>query len=259
MLIVFFVSKKEIENIFGILYIEGTIERKNMKYLKKYKLIVILTITLLITIFIVIKQDKNYTEEEIIISENEVETNENLELLNNEELKEPEEKLVFYKVDVKGAVKIPGVYEIEKGKRVIDVINKAGGLLNTADTSTINLSKFLIDEMVIIVYTKEEISKRKEENVKIEYIEKECICPEIKNDACIIDSENNVANEKKLVNINTATLEELMTIPKIGESKAKDIIKYREENSGFKKIEDIKNISGIKDATYEAIKDYITI
>lgn len=218
-----------------------------MNFLRKHKLIILMIVLLIIGLMI-ISQDSSYEEEKIVNIENEVEENIVLE--------EIKEEVIFYKVDIKGAVKTPGVYEIEKGNRVIDAINKAGGMLKDADTSTINLSKYLEDEMVIIVYTKEEISKRKEENIKIEYIEKECVCPEIKNDACIEDIEN---GEQLQININTSSLEELMTIPKIGESKAKDIIKYREENGGFKSIEELKNISGIKDATYDAIKEYIKV
>lgn len=219
-----------------------------MKHLKKYKFIlIILFIFLAVSLIIQVNSKDN---SEVIDFENDIE-----EITNIEVKEEKIEEIILYKVDIKGAVKNPGVYELEQGKRVIDAINKAGGLLNYSNTSTINLSKYLIDEMVIVVYTNDEISKMKEENIKIEYIEKECVCPEIKNDACITEEKK----ENTLVNINIASLEELMTIPKIGESKAKDIIKYREENNGFKNIEEIKNINGIKDATYESIKEYITI
>lgn len=219
-----------------------------MKHLKKYKFIlIILFIFLAVSLIIQVNSKDN---SEVIEFENDIE-----EITNIEVKEEKIEEIILYKVDIKGAVKNPGVYELEQGKRVIDAINKAGGLLNYSNTSTINLSKYLIDEMVIVVYTNDEISKMKEENIKIEYIEKECVCPEIKNDACITEEKK----ENTLVNINIASLEELMTIPKIGESKAKDIIKYREENQGFKSIEEIKNISGIKDATYESIKEYITV
>lgn len=219
-----------------------------MKHLKKYKFIlIILFIFLAVSLIIQVNSKDN---SEVIEFENDIE-----EITNIEVKEEKIEEIILYKVDIKGAVKNPGVYELEQGKRVIDAINKAGGLLNYSNTSTINLSKYLIDEMVIVVYTNDEISKMKEENIKIEYIEKECVCPEIKNDACITEEKK----ENTLVNINIASLEELMTIPKIGESKAKDIIKYREENNGFKNIEEIKNINGIKDATYESIKEYITV
>ena len=226
-----------------------------MKYIKKYKFII--PIFILLIIICIILQNKKIEEIEVY------ENNEIIEEIANNDLEELEnieevETKVLYKVDVKGAVKKPGVYEVEENMRVIDAINKAGGLLYYADTSTINLSKFVKDEMSIYVYTYDEVQKAKDGNTVIEYIIEECNCPVIENDACInIEDENN--SDKTLININTASLEELMTIPKIGESKAKDIIKYREEHGQFTDIEEIKNISGIKDATYETIKEYITV
>lgn len=226
-----------------------------MKLIKKYFLFVILVIILIVVIVININnesveslEENEVVENELVISDIEIEEN----------IEEKEEIIVLYKVDIKGAVLNPGVYEIEKGMRVIDAINKAGGLLYYANTSTINLSKFVSDEMVIYVYTNDEIAKLKEDKKVIEYIEKECDCPKIENDACI-NIDDDKKEENALVNINTASLDELMTIPKIGEAKAKDIIKYRDEVGSFKSIEDIKNINGIKDAIYEAIKDYITV
>ena len=227
-----------------------------MKYLKKHKIIFIILFVFIFTCLIIVNRVND--GEEIVVTDIQTEIEE-LSKIEEEIDKNPEivKDTILYKVDVKGAVKNPGVYEVEKAKRVIDAINKAGGLLYYANTSTINLSKYVEDEMVIIVYTNDEINDMKEGNIKIEYIEKECVCPEIKNDACIND--NIQETETTQININTDSLEELMTIPKIGESKAQDIIKYREENGGFKNIEEIKNINGIKDATYETIKDYITI
>lgn len=175
-------------------------------------------------------------------------------------------------VDVKGAVNKPGVYELNKNSRVIDAIKIAGGLNKNADTSTINLSKKLNDGNVVIIYTKDKINEIKKQEVVIEYIEKECNCPDIDNSACInsddivdgkelpTDNTSN-NNEKKFdkVSINTATIEELMTIKGIGESKATDIVKYRNENGNFKSIEELKNIKGIGNALFEKIKEYITL
>lgn len=137
---------------------------------------------------------------------------------------------------------------------VLDAINMGGGLTNNSDTSNINLSKKLEDEMVIIVYSKEEIAEMKKEEI----IE----CPPC-NNACIneddlkaeIDDEN--LNGK--VNINTANNEELQTLIGIGEAKAQDIIDYRNQNGNFKTIEDIKNVTGIGDSLFEQIKDDITV
>ena len=99
----------------------------------------------------------------------------------------------------------------------------------------------------------------------IEYIEKDCSCPDTINDACIKENkQSQKTGAKELtkdnkISLNTGTLEELQTLPGIGESKAKQIIKYREENNGFKTIEEIKNISGIGESTFEKFKDYITL
>lgn len=157
----------------------------------------------------------------------------------------------IWKVDIKGAVINPGVYEVSDGDRVSDVIEKAGGLAKGANTTFINLGKRVFDEMIIWIYTDKEIDELKLSLVQ--YIEKECNCPSVKNSACL----NNGEMDDK-VNINTANLDQLMTLPGIGEVKAKAIIEYREKNI-FKTIEDIKNVSGIGDSAYEKIKDYITV
>ena len=162
-------------------------------------------------------------------------------------------------VDVKGEVNTPGVYELTVSNTVMDAINKAGGLTKISDTSNINLSKKLEDEMVIIVYSKSEIEKMNEEE-KIE-------CPPC-NNACIteedekakLDEENETKNiQTGKVNINTADIETLQTLTGIGEVKAQAIIDYRNKNGDFKNIEDIKNVSGIGDSVYEKIKDNITV
>lgn len=178
--------------------------------------------------------------------------------INETEKKEeviPEE---YYYIDIKGEVVNPGVYKLIKGSRVIDVINVSGGLKENANTKYINLSKQVTDEMVVVVYTNEEILSFKEKEI----ITIPCNCEKITNDSCIEnikkDSEVKIDNEKKLININTATKEELITLTGIGEAKADAIIKYREEKL-FEQIEDIKEVSGISDAIFEKIKEFITI
>lgn len=164
-----------------------------------------------------------------------------------------------YKVDIKGQVANPGIYSLKANSRVIDVIEKAGGLTENADTSVINLSKKISDEMVIIIYSHEEVN----EFGKTKEIEKqvlmECKNNEIyslENNACIeIDNTNNISGK---ININTASKEELMTLTGIGESKANDIIKYRETNGPFKSIEDLTKVNGIGESTLANIKENIT-
>lgn len=181
--------------------------------------------------------------------------------INNLFITEETSTLDYIVVEVKGSVKVPGVYEVKKGSRVSDLIYEAGGLLDNADTSIINLSKELADEMVVVIYNNDEINEMKKGSTSVKYIERQCVCPILENDACIeeVISNNSIENKTGLVSLNTGTIEELMTLPGIGESKAKLIIKYRDENGGFKKIEDIMNVKGIGESMFEKIKSYIML
>ncbi|MGX7068472.1 helix-hairpin-helix domain-containing protein [Gemella bergeri] len=139
-------------------------------------------------------------------------------------------------VDVKGAVKKPGVYETTNEKRVKDIIDEAGGLLEDADTSNINLSQKLKDQMVINILKKGEKSKNKD------------------------SSTDNFQNEnKEIININTADKDQLMKISGVGKTKAEAIISYREKNGEFKNKEEITKVKGIGKATYEKIKENIEV
>lgn len=229
-----------------------------MKIIKKLKYPITICIVILIIIYIVyikINLEKNkYEPSEIVTTIEKEETEEEPRVENsNEEIK--------YNVDIKGAVKNPGVYLVDNNLTVNDVIKLAGGLTKDADTSLINLAKKIQDEMVIIIYTKEEVKNSNIVDTVIKVVEKECVCPNIENDSCINDEiQEDITNTEnnQLININTATKEELLTISGIGESKANNIIKYREEFGKFKTIEDIKNVDGIGDTLYETIKIYIT-
>ena len=165
-------------------------------------------------------------------------------------------------VDVKGAVNSPGVYELDKGKRIIDAINLAGGLKDKADTINLNLSKKLVDEMFIVIYTKDEIYnfKKKSNSAtnEIKCASVECDCPDIKNDACIKKEEPKKAVSNQKFSLNSVTKDNLLSLDGIGEAKANAIIKYQKE-VGFKNVEDLKNVSGIGDALYEKIKNYFNI
>lgn len=163
-----------------------------------------------------------------------------------------------YKVDIKGQINSPGIYSLNQNSRVIDVIELAGGLTENADTSVINLSKKINDEMVIIIYSKEEVQEFKQTKEIENIVEEKCIQKDensLINDACI-NTENKIS---KKISINSSTLEELMTLPGIGESKAKDIIEYREKNGPFEKIEDLMKVNGIGENTIAQIKEDITL
>lgn len=137
-------------------------------------------------------------------------------------------------VDVKGAVKHPGVFETTKDKRVRDLIEEAGGLLDDADTSTLNLSQKVKDQMVIYVLKHGEKPKQ-------------------------ISDGGSSSSNTDVININTANLEQLMKISGVGKTKAEAIISYREKNGDFKKKEDITKVHGIGKATFEKIKDKIEV
>ena len=155
---------------------------------------------------------------------------------------EQEEPIKYIYIDIKGAIKKPGVYKLEENSRVIDAINISGGLLKTANTTYTNLSKILNDSEVIKIYTNEEVKKLEKETPQE--------LPKVEETPTI---------ENKLININTASLEQLQTLNGIGESKAKSIVEYRTTNGNFKSIEEIKNVSGISESLYEKIKDSISI
>lgn len=234
----------------------------------KYKnIIFILLIIIIIVIIQIVNKDKSNKTNIIKAAENIIEIEKPVIEQNKETTPSYEQKKI--KIDIKGEVLNPGVYELNEGDRVIEAINISGGLTNDADTTLINLSKNLKDEMVIIIYNKYEIDKLKGEKNKkeviIEYIEKECECPDNINDACITDNKKSEEKEEakeennKKISLNEGTLEELMTIPGIGETKAQSIIEYRTQNKEFKTIEEIKNIKGIGESTFEKLKDFITI
>ena len=137
-------------------------------------------------------------------------------------------------VDVKGAVKHPGVFETTKDKRVKDLIEEAGGLLDDADTSTLNLSQKVKDQMVIYVLKHGEKPKQMSDG-------------------------GSSSSNTDVININTANKEQLMKISGVGKTKAEAIISYREKNGDFKKKEDITKVRGIGKATFEKIKDKIEV
>ena len=136
-------------------------------------------------------------------------------------------------VDVKGAVKHPGVFETTKDKRVKDLIEEAGGLLDDADTSTLNLSQKVKDQMIIYVLKHGEKPKQ------------------------ISDSSS--SSNTDVININTANKEQLMKISGVGKTKAEAIIAHREKTGDFKKKEDITKVRGIGKSTFEKIKDKIEV
>ncbi|MBM7691833.1 competence protein ComEA [Peribacillus deserti] len=141
-------------------------------------------------------------------------------------------------VDIKGAVKKPGVYKAAPGQRVLDLINKAGSFKDEADKDKVNLAQTVTDQMVIYVPAEGE----------------QGVAP-----ARTMPPETSSESAGSKVNINTATEEDLQTLTGIGPSKAAAILEYREQNGGFKNADELKNISGIGDKTFEKIKDRVLV
>lgn len=138
-------------------------------------------------------------------------------------------------VDVKGAVKSPGIYDLPVGSRVNDAIQKAGGLTENADSKSINLAQKISDEALVYVPTKEEAV----------------------NQESYSNATGNKENKK--VNLNKASLEELKQVKGLGAKRAQDIIDHRESNGKFKSVDELKKVSGIGAKTIEKLKEYVTV
>ena len=140
-------------------------------------------------------------------------------------------------VDVKGAVKSPGIYDLPVGSRVNDAVQKAGGLTEQADSKSLNLAQKVSDEALVYVPTKGE---------------------EAASQQTASGTASSTSKEKK-INLNKASLEELKQVKGLGGKRAKDIIDHRESNGKFKSVDELKKVSGIGAKTIEKLKDYVTV
>lgn len=221
-----------------------------LKSLPKHTQIIIgvFVVIAVVLIFIFVKNHRVSAQEDEWVS-SEVETEEVTEETEvDKEASNPDEVAEdaategeVMMADVKGAVVNPGVYEFEEGDRVETLIEKAGGLTDDADPNQVNMAQVVEDEMVIYVPVKGEV-----------------VAQDPTSEDASTPSSGSAETEGK-VNINTATMDELMTLPGIGETKAQAIIDTRDEKGGYKDIEEIKDAPGIGDSTYEQIKDLIYV
>ena len=202
---------------------------------KKQKIIVVVLIIIMCIVigyYIISKTEKyDYSDIEKIsnIIEEDQEVDDNI----------IENKIVIH---ITGEVEEEGVIELEKGARISDAIEEAGGTTEEADLSNVNLAYSLSDGQKVKIPN---INEKDEEIIVVE---------EKAGDNIII--EGNKSKEEK-ININKAAQTEIETLPGIGPSTALKIINYRNEHGKFKNIEDIKNVSGIGDSKFENIKEYI--
>ena len=207
--------------------------------IKEYKIIVICTgLGLLVGGFFLLKpasptpvKETNLQAEVAAVSK---------DLSTEKEVKEEKEEPLeqeLITVDVKGAVKSPGIYDLPVGSRVNDAVQKAGGLTEQADSKSLNLAQKVSDEALVYVPTKGEESASQQAGS---------------------GTASSTSKEKK-VNLNKASLEELKQVKGLGGKRAQDIIDHREANGKFKSVDELKKVSGIGAKTIEKLKDYVTV
>lgn len=166
------------------------------------------------------------------------------EHLSSENTSQSEETIIY--IDIKGAVNRPGLYQLSEGSRMIDAIEAAGGLTIEADDRTINLAEKLLDQQKIIVYTESEMAEQLMQEDRDNLLERD-----------VYPSNPSGATQK--ININIATIDELQALPNIGPKKAQAIIEYRQTNGSFQTIDQIKEIKGIGEKTYEELAHLISV
>ena len=204
--------------------------------IKEYKIIVICTgLGLLVGGFFLLKpapqtpvKETNLQAEVAAVSK---------DSSTEKEVKEEPVEQDLITVDVKGAVKSPGIYDLSVGSRVNDAVQKAGGLTEQADSKSLNLAQKVSDEALVYVPTKGEESASQHTGS---------------------GAPSSTSKDKK-INLNKASLEELKQVKGLGGKRAQDIIDHRESNGKFKSVDELKKVSGIGAKTIEKLKDYVTV
>ncbi|EGO8491202.1 competence protein ComEA [Enterococcus faecalis] len=192
----------------------------------------VILITLLVGIYLMVNKkaqvDTTMWEETSLTTTAEVAT---------DATKERTETMIY--VDIKGAVKVPGIYQLKNQQRIWDALALAGGVSEEADTAQVNYAQKVKDQMIIYVPKKGESVAQSLETLQ--------------------ESAPAQQNQEEKINVNTATEAELQTISGIGAKKAQEIIRFRDEQGPFKTVEELKNVPGIGEKTVERLKDMLTV
>ncbi|EGO8082509.1 competence protein ComEA [Enterococcus faecalis] len=193
---------------------------------------IVILITLLVGIYLMVNKepqvDTTMWEETSLTTTAEVAT---------DATKERAETMIY--VDIKGAVKVPGIYQLKNQQRIWDALALAGGVSEEADTAQVNYAQKVKDQMIIYVPKKGEAVAQSLETLQ--------------------ESAPAQQNQEEKINLNTATEAELQTISGIGAKKAQEIIRFRDEQGPFKTVKELKNVPGIGEKTVERLKDMLTV
>ena len=206
-------------------------------FLAKRSLALAVTFIIIAGFLYVSRENTKNIQEEFVTSEDIAITKQPSEpLVTDREQIEVSRKLCCY---VCGAVKHPGVYTFSEGARMNELIEQAGGFTKEAAVTYLNLAKTVTDSEKIYVPTEDEVSSL----VNLQ-------------DGTTTESKSGAEDK---VNINTADIDKLTSLPGIGEAKAGCIISYREDHGAFQSIEELKNVEGIKDGVFNKVKDLISV
>lgn len=165
----------------------------------------------------------------------------------------PEPKILY--IHVCGEVAAPGVYELPAGSRMYEAVEKAGGMTSEAAQEYVNLAQAIEDGQQLRIPSREEIRKYQETGKDVSGL---LGAGGAARNGSMSGSQKS-GSSAALINLNTASKEELMTLNSIGAARAEAILSYREQKGGFRTIEDIMKVPGIKNAAFQKIKDKITV
>ena len=225
------------------------------EWLIKYRLAIeigvfcCLIISVLGISFLLFKNSNSVEEQSMTMSYLQNDRKSSVELESVDHVSESSVEKIY--VDVKGAVYLPGVYEVTSDMRLIDAVDLAGGFSEEADQTPVNLSLKLADQMVIFI--------PKLGDSETLQTDQETQVASMEENVITVPEGSSEPNASTKVNINLADASELQQLSGIGEKKAEQIVTYRQDNGSFQKIEELKNVSGIGEKTFEAIQSSITV